>query len=247
MTAFLFLVLLMQLGEAQSDWRGLETTSFNWARSDISHVFILEERTTEEAYRLRIQAPDKSEFVFPVPYGFVRLEDERSMKDLAVDNLLRSSYLYMSPRLRDRAGRPMLVVLGDARASNPGSLTILAVDRKSRPKIVLNFENFELTATEDVDGDGRPEIIGLHSISQALTQQLSTYDPFSVYRLNLRTDKAVFSLALSRAYNLKRYAWAGPKGSEKILAVQCPGKDRPLLMTAARAYRFIEKGGCRKH
>lgn len=247
MTVFLLLILqLAQISQSQSDWRVVETTKFDWSKSASSQTFILEERHEKE-FRLTIQTPGRTDFILPVPNGFVVLRDDLVMKQLAADNLLSSSYLYLSPRLRDRLGRPMLVVVGEALASGPGSLAIIRLDRKGFPRIVFSSEEFELTATEDLDADGRSEIVGLHCLSQAMTEELSTYDPVSVYRLNRRTDKAVFSLALTKAYNLKHYAWAGPECSEKTLTIWCAGENKPLVMNAQRAWQFIERGGCGKH
>lgn len=244
MTAFVFLILqLVWLAQPQGGWRAVETTRFDWDKSTSSQTFILEKRHEDE-FRLRIQAQGHTDFILPVAKGFVRLSDEIVMKELAADNLLSSSYLCMSPRLRDRSGRPMLLVLGDALASSAGSLAIIGLDQKGFPRIVFRSEEFELTGLEDLDGDGRSEIVGRHCISQALGDNVATYDPYSVYRLNPRTGKAVFSLPLTKAYNLKNYAWAGPHCSEKVLTVWCASKDKPLVMSAEKAWGLIGNGGC---
>ena len=241
MIACLFIILqLVHFSPPQGDWRAIETTRFDWSKSASSQTFILETRSDTES-RLRIQTPGQADFIVSIPDGLLPLNDEFVTKEVVTDNLLRSSYLYMAPRLRDYANRPMLVVFGAGLGSSPGSLNVIALDQRGLPVIVLSSEEFSLSAIKDLDGDGRSEIVGLHCLSQELGEDVTTYDPYSVYRLNLRTGKASFSLALSRAYNLKNYAWAGPKCSEKIVAVWWPSKDKPRLMSAERASRLNRK------
>ena len=243
MTAFIFVILgLLQLTQQQGNWQVVEATRYEWDKNAGAQVFVLEQRNDTE-FRVRIETPGHADLVLPIACGFVRLRDDVFVnKQLIADNLLSSSYLYLSPTLKDRYGRPMLVVFGDAVASDPGSLKIVALDRTGVPRVVFSSERFLLTDIKDLDKDGRPEIIGQHSISQAVGAHITTYDPASVYRLSRQTDKAVFSLALSKAYNLKNYGWAGPNSSEKFAVVWCTSSDKPVVMSTERALRLYR--GC---
>ena len=240
MTTFLFIILqLVQSWQPQSNWQAIETTKFDWSKS--TQTLILEKRNEEE-FRLRIQTPGQVDFLLPITNGILRLNDEILDKQLLADNLLSSSYLYISPLLRDRSGRPMLLVFGEPRGSDPGGLNVVALGQTRVPIVVFSSEAFQLSAIKDLDGDNRSEIVGLHCLSQEWGTCFSTYDPYSVYRFSYRSGKAALSVALSKAYNLKNYyGWAGPSCSELIAVVRCAPKGKARLMRAARAKRLYGK------
>lgn len=126
--------------------------------------------------------------------------------------------------------------------SDPGSLNIVALNQRGVPAVVFSSKTFQLTAIKDLDGDNQPEIVGLHCLSQEWGTCMTTYDPFSVYRLSAQTGKAVRSIVLSRAYNLKNYyGWAGPNCSEQIAVVKCAPKGKPKVMSTKRAKQLYEK------
>ena len=242
MTPFLFIILhLVHFGQSQGKWQAIETTRYEWSKKSVSQTLIVEKRNDEE-FRLRIETPGRADFLLPIVNGAVRLDDEIINKQLVADNLLNSSYLYLSPKLRDRSGRPMLIVFGEAMGSDPGSLNIVALNQTGVPKVVFSSETFELTAIQDLDADNQPEIVGLHCLSQEWGTCLTTYDPYSVYRFNPRSGSAVRSLALSKTYNLKNYyGWAGPNCSEQIAVVRCDTKGKPRVLSAQKAKRLYGK------
>lgn len=242
MTAFLFIILQLAYSwQSQSNWQVIETTTFEWNKSSGSQTFILEKRNDDE-FRLRIQTRGQPDFLLPIAYAVVRLDNELLDKQLVADNLLSSSYLYISPKLRDRSGRPMLLAFGEPMGSDPGSLNIVALNQRAAPIVVFSSETFQLTAIKDLDGDNRSEFVGLHCLSQEWGTCMTTYDPYSVYHLDDRSGKAVRSLALSKAYNLKNYyGWAGPNCSEQIAVVKCAPKGKPRVMSAKRAKQLYGK------
>ena len=242
MTAFLFIILQLAFSwQSQGKWQVIETTRFEWNKSTGSQTFVLEKRNDDE-FRLRIQTVGRADFVLPIAYGVERLDDETRDKQLVADNLLTSSYLYISPKLRDRSGKPMLLVFGEPMGSDPGSLNIVALNQRGVPTVVFSSETFELTAIKDLDGDNQSEIVGLHCLTQEWGTCMTTYDPFSVYRLSAQSGKAVRSIALSKAYNLKNYyGWAGPNCSEQIAVVKCAPKGKPKVMSAKEAKRLYGK------
>ena len=240
MTTFLFIILqLVQSWQAQSNWLAIETTKFDWSKS--TQTLILEKRDDGE-FRLRIQTPGQVDFLLPLASGVAQLNEKILDKELLADNLLSSSYLYVSPQLRDHSGRPMLLVFGEPLGSDPGSLNIVALGQMRVPIVVFSSKAFQLIAIKDLDRDNRSEIVGLHCLSQEWGTCFSTYDPYSVYRFSYRSGKTALSMTLSKAYNLKNYyGWAGPSCSELIAVVRCAPKGKARLMRAARAKRLYGK------
>ena len=237
---FLLLLSLFSFSHAQANWQSIETTKLEWSQTDRPHTLILE--TREDEYRLRIETHGRPDFVLPIANGVVPLNEQTVDQKLIADNLMKSAYFYLSPKLRDQSGRPMLLIFGEAIASDPGGLHIVALDRKDRPMVVFSSKTFALTAITDLDRDKRAEIVGLHCLSQLWGTCFSSYDPFSVYRLGNRSGKAVRSLPLSKKYNLKHYyGWAGPSCSEQISVVLCAPHGKPRIMSAERAKRLCEK------
>ncbi|HEX7333663.1 MAG TPA: hypothetical protein VF290_19335 [Pyrinomonadaceae bacterium] len=240
MTVYLLLVLsLFSSSQAQANWQAIETTSWQWEGTNRPHTLILETRGDE--CRLRVETFGQPELVVPIANGVVRLDNEIVNQKLIADNLMKSSYFYLSPKLRDQSGRPMLLVFNDAIASDPGGVHIVALDRKNLPVVVFSSDAFELLAITDIDHDKHPELVGVHCLSQSWGTCFSTYDPYSVYRFSSRSGKAVLSVPLSRKYNLKHYyGWAGPGCSEEIAVVRCAPKGKPRVMSAERAKRLYE-------
>lgn len=189
--------------------------------------------------RLRIKGPDRRGFTVVLPGGLDKIQD----KKLTADNLIKSSYLYLTPKLKDAQGRPALVVFGWAYASDPGSLRVLLLGKTGYPTSVFSSDTFYLAALQDIDGDGMSEIIGGHCLSQLWGTCFSTYDPYSVYHLPVSGEgKATLSLELSRRYNLKNYyGWAGPRCSEDLAVVLCAPKGKPRIMSAKEAEKLYSK------
>lgn len=240
MTIYLLLLLsLFSSSQEQANWKPIETTRWEWGQADRPHTLILE--TQGDEARLRIETFDLPDFVLPIANGVARLDNEIVNQELIADNLMKSSYFYLSPKLRDQSGRPMLLVFNNAIASDPGGVHIVALNRKNLPLVVFSSAAFELSAITDIDHDKRPEVVGVHCRSQLWGTCFSTYDPYSVYRFSNRSGKAVLSVPLSRKYNLKHYyGWAGPGCSEEIAVVLCAPKGKLRVMSAARAKRLYE-------
>lgn len=238
-------LLLSQLAPLYSQgakWRPVEATTFHWTENTRPYTFIVEQPAadrSEDAPRLRIKGPAGRGFALVLPGGLDKIQD----KKLTADNLIKSSYLYLTPKLKDAQGRPMLVVFGWAHGSNPGSLGVLALDKTGHPTSVFRSGTFEIAALQDIDGDGLSEIIGVHCLSQLWGTCFSTYDPYSVYHLPVSGEgKATLSLELSKQYNLKHYyGWAGPRCREDVAVVLCAPKGKPRVMSAKEAERLYRK------
>jgi hypothetical protein len=226
-------------------WRPIETTSVEWSQGRGPYTLIVEEledESAEDSPRLRIGVPDGRSLIITAPGGLVTINDGLLLDQrLAGDNLLRSTYLYLTTRLKGPRRSPMLVVFGQAYASDPGSLRVLSLDGSGYPLPVFTSNTFDLTALEDTDGDGNCEIVGKHCLSQSWGKCFTTYDPYSVYRLPVRRGaKAVFSPRLSKTYNLKHYyGWSGPRCREDIAVVLCERK--PRIMSAKEARRLYKE------
>ncbi|MCM3869427.1 MAG: hypothetical protein ND895_01850 [Pyrinomonadaceae bacterium] len=244
----LLLLLLLPIRATQSksvEWRPIETTDLHWFKRGDAYTLVLEGLISdaERDVRLRIKVPGRPDFTLSVPGGVVKLTDGSLDQKVIADNLLKSNYLYLAPKLRDSLGRPMLFVFGEALGSDPGSLHVLSMDKTGYPVNVFKSDTFELAALSDLDGDGKSEITGLHCLGQTGgCRCCSTYDPYSVYRLpRSGVGRATFSLALSKAYNLKHYyGWAGRDCREDIVVVTCAPKGKPRIMSLKKAERLYK-------
>ena len=76
------------------------------------------------------------------------------------DNLIRSKYLYLSPKLRGADGAPALFVFGTPMGDDPGAFRVILLDAKGAPHIALAEDTFDLSEIKDLNGDGVPEIAG---------------------------------------------------------------------------------------
>lgn len=229
---------------AEAKWATLETATFQWVHGRTYQLSLEKSGSEDQAHvRLRIKVPGRHDFTLVVPGDVAKLSEVTGDQKLTQDNLLESTYLYLTPKLKDHLGRPMLVMFGWAYGSDPGSLHVLSLDRSGYPTNVFSSETFELAAIKDLDGDGISELVGKHCLSQLWGTCFSTYDPFSVYRLSQTTSgKARLSLPLSRKYDEKNYyGWAGPTCSEEIAVVLCAPRGKPKIMSANEAKRLYGK------
>jgi hypothetical protein len=221
-------------------WHTVEATTFRWRKGGDTYTSVVKSagQGTEDT-RLLIEVPGRRDFWVSLPSGVVTISDGWLDEKLAAGNLLKSNYLYLTNRLKNEEGTPMLIVFSAAKASAPGGLRVLSLDKTGYPVEVFSDDNFQLTSLTDLDGDGIAEIVGKHCYSQLSGEDISTYDPYSVYRLpRSRASKATYSLLLSRSYNLKHYyGWAGRDCREDVLVVLHPHKGKPRIVSAKEAER----------
>jgi hypothetical protein len=243
MSNFLLIcLLLLQLPAPQdAKWQTVETTTFRWRKGGSPYTLIVESPGRDaENGRLRIKVPGRRDFMLPVSDGVATISDGLLDKKGAADNLLNSDYLYLTPKLKSSEGTPMLVMFGGGGGSSPGSLHVLSLDKTGYPIEMFSSGNFELAALTDLDGDGASEIVGKRCLSQMIGTDLSTYDPYSVYRLpRARAGMASYSLALSKRYNLKHYyGWAGRDCREDVLVALHASKGKPRIVSAKEVERL---------
>lgn len=235
------LVLILALhGISLSQAKTVAQTSYRWDPHRPAYNFVLEVPGDPDVYtQLRIVLPNARQFTFPDSGGTVKIADQLKEKRLVSKNLIRSEYFYFSPELRNKWGVPALVLFGYAYASDPGVIQIFELDSSGIPHKVFDTE-FLLTDIKDLDGDGKYELVGKHSLSQLWGKCFSTYDPFLVYRLpSTGRGKSVPSMELSKSYNLKHYyGWAGPNSSEDLAIVMCAKGGKPVIMKAKDAERI---------
>jgi hypothetical protein len=127
-------------------------------------------------------------------------------------NRLHSKFVY--------AARPMpsnmVILFGHTFDTGPGAMRIIRLG--VTPEQILSENEFDLTDLRK-GADGRSLlVIGKHSFSQMSSMCVSSYDPYSVFKLSDGAKgRFQYSLALSKVYNLAHYAgWAGPDSREDI-------------------------------
>jgi hypothetical protein len=211
----------------KTQWKQIETLRFDWAGAGKTATLILELPLhwddAGDFTRLRIQTPGHPEFVLTDTDGLVNFRRGNCSSPFEFckrKDLVDSNYVLFLPVT---GGRPVLFVFGYAYASSPGSLHALAVDADGAPREIFSENEFDLYDFRDVSDRGLSEIIGRKCMSQEWGNDFETYDPYSVFRVSQAEVKAVYSLSLSKLYNLKRYyGWAGPDCREDIAVVLHP-------------------------
>ena len=192
--------------------------------------------------RLRIQSPEMAEFVLTSDNGWTKYRDSiPSALRSRSRNLVNSEYLYCVSVLFGKANHTLLFVIGWAYASSPGSVHVIELESNRAPVVVFQKDEFEVRDLIDLNGDGRPEIVGLPCLSQEWGDHLLTYAPSHVYILPSGiAEKAMFSDLLSRLYNTQHsYGWAGKDCSDKLAVVlHPPGGGKPRIMEARDAEKL---------
>ena len=230
------LALLQTQPVLATKWQVIDQSELRWVPGQGAYGVAIDQPTrgpgsTHEWQRIRIRTPDGRVFeTRSGPGPLVRVREASLDSSLFLDNEAKSPFLYLSPKLRNPSGTPMLILFGWAYASNPGSLMVFSLDRTGFPIEAFSTNEFDLTSIKDLDGDGIPELIGRPTLSQCGGCDRCSYDPYAVYRfLDAGAGKATYSVGLSQKYNEAHYVWAGPTASEQIVVNHCDLK-RPRLV-----------------
>ena len=238
---------------AQGQWKRVAIYRFDWAGPGQTATAILElpaqHADPGNFTRLRVRVPGHPEFVLFDKDGLVNFRKENCSFHFEFckrKNLIASNYLLLLPV---EGGNPVLFVFGYAYASSPGSLHAIAFGTDGSPREIFSAKEFDLYDFSDVNSDGMPEIVGKKCLSETLGDSKQTYDPYSVFRLpKAPATKAVYSLLLSKTYNLKHYyGWAGPNCREDVLVVlHPPGGKKPMILPSKEAEKLFTKPSPKK-
>jgi|SRR5882762_4593221 len=195
-------------------------------------IFLLESKNTSPEgaiQRLRVLTPGKTEFEYQsdgwsdFKLAFLKGERYYSAKSLV------SSLLVLAVPASSKANSKLLFLLmAGPTGSSPGRLDVFAFDSSGNFSVLMAKDELHLERIVDLDGDGDRELVVSPCFHQFVGPRLTTYDPFHVYKLSLRSAKSSLSLMLTKKYNLEHYAgWAGPDCSEKLVVQTVPnGKPR---------------------
>jgi len=226
------------------DWAIAEEFDFDWQGNSQPAHFKIEQSQDEQISRLTISIKGQKEWVLEnddVWEEFARdfLKEEDFLKKNR--NLAASKYAFsLAPA---PSARPWIFLVTPQYGSDPGSLFVLALDSSSRPAIILKT-TLHIKELRDLDGDGVAEIVGQPCFSQSWSNNLLTYDPLHVYKLESKPKPELkLSLPLTKDYNLKHYyGWAGPECSEELAVVlRPPGGGKPVIMKTEEAKKMLGK------
>lgn len=226
------------------DWGIAEEFDFDWQGNGQPAHFKLEQSAEEQVSRLTISIKGQKEWV---------LENDDVWEEFARDFLKAEDFLKKNKNLAaskyafilapSPSARPWILLVTPQYGSDPGTLFVLALDSSGRPEIILKA-TLHIKEFRDLDGDGVAEIAGQPCFSQSWSDNLLTYDPLHVYKLETTPKPEVkLSLPLSQDYNLKHYyGWAGPDCSEALaVVVHPPGGGKPVIMKTEEAKKMLEK------
>jgi hypothetical protein len=220
----LMLLAIPAVGAAQGAWRTVETTHVG-----AFTLTVQSQADGTDTPRLTIAGPGGATTIVSLSDGLATVKDAMTVKSLAARNTLHSQYVFATGALKAAgAGDRVVVVFGAASDPDPFAIRVLELGANGQVKTLLAEDAFELIAITLPDKSGAPELIGRPSWSQMDTKCLSTYDPQAVYRLS--AGKYVYDEALSKAYALAHYVWAGPKSREDVAVDLC---HKPLRLVPA--------------
>jgi len=226
------------------DWGVAEEFDFDWQGNGQPAHFKIEQSQDEQTSRLTISIKGQKEWVLEnddVWEEFARdfLKEEDFLKKNR--NLAASKYAFsLAP---SPSARPWILLVTPQYGSDPGTLFVLALDSSGHPAIILKT-TLHIKEFRDLDGDGVAEIAGQPCFSQSWSDNLLTYDPLHVYKLESTPKPELkLSLPLSKDYDLKHYyGWAGPDCSEDLAVVlHPPGGGKPVIMKTEEAKKMLEK------
>jgi hypothetical protein len=233
-----------QSQKSPKDWAVAEEFDFDWQGNGQPAHFMIEQSQDEQISRLTISIKGQKDWV---------LENDDVWEEFARDFLKEEDFLKKNSNLApskfafslapSRPARPWILLVTPQYGSDPGTLFVLALDSADRPAVILKT-TFHIKEFRDLDGDGVAEIAGQPCFSQSWSDNLLTYDPLHVYKLESAPKPELkLSLPLSQDYNLKHYyGWAGPDCSEELAVVlHPPGGGKPVIMKTEEAKKMLGK------
>jgi len=226
------------------DWGIAEEFDFDWQGNGQPAHFKIEQSMDEQVSRLSISIKGQKDWV---------LENDDVWEQFAHDFLKEEDFLKKNRNLAQskyavslapsHSAKPWILLVTRQYGSDPENLFVLALDSSGRPEIILK-ETLHIKEFRDLDGDGVAEIAGQPCFSQSWGDNLLTYDPLHVYKLETTPKPELkLSLPLSQDYNLKHYyGWAGPDCSEDLaVVVHPPRSGKPVIMKTEEAKKMLEK------
>jgi len=228
------------------DWGVAEEFDFDWQGNGEPAHFKIEQSAEEQVARLTINIKGQQDFVLDNDDAWDQFKNDfTSAEDFLSKhkNLAASKYAYILSPSNSGKLRPLVFLVTPEYGSDPGNLFVLALDSSAHPKVMLKT-TFHIKEFRDLDGDGVAEIAGLPCFSQTSGEDMLTYDPLHVYKLQATPEPELkLSLPLSQEYNLKHYyGWAGPDCSEDLAVVlHPPGGGKPVIMKTEEAKKMFGK------
>ena len=236
--------LVRKKPELAKDWAVAEEFDFDWRENGAPAHFKIEQSQEEQISRLTISFKGE-------PGRGLVLENDDVWEEFARDFLREEDFLSKNKNLAASkyvfsfalapSAKPLVFLVTPQYGSDPGNLFVLALDFREDPKLILN-KTLHLKEIRDLDGDGVAEIAGQPCFSQSWSDNLLTYDPLHVYKLETTPKPELqLSLPLSQDYNLKHYyGWAGPDCSEDLAVVlHPPGGGKPAIMKTEEAKKIL--------
>jgi hypothetical protein len=228
---------------AGDTWKQVSSFQYDWDHHGAAtFIFELPSAGADgggDFTRLRIQVPGRKEFVLVNEDGWVDYPSDGASISSKLPKTVTSSKHVLAVRAMEK--RTLLFLFGYGYASSFGKFDVVEISEAGDPQVVLHRDEFMLEELRDLDGDGIPEVVGKTCLSQTWGNDLLTYDPFNVYKLDATAGSpAKLSLALSKSYNLKHYyGWAGVKCSEDFAVVlHPPGGGKPVVVSKQKAEKM---------
>jgi len=169
----------------EAKWATVEEFNYRWQPDQPVH-FKLERPENKhidaDFTRIHIHVKGQSDFVLDSDYGDGWMkynnpdEPSKAFARLQEQNLVSSRYVLVVASSLEKGDPPLVLLRTSGVASDTDLLHVISFQPSGKPTVILKT-NLDLRELADLDGDGRPEIVGYPCMSEEFGNGLQTYDP----------------------------------------------------------------------
>jgi hypothetical protein len=238
---------------AATSWKPVDSFTYDWKGDGKPYQFSLDIPSHYDSggdfTRLRIHRAGRLLLTVEDDDGITKISEgigEGKVQELLAANPVKSPHLLFTPTVRGSSRYPLLFLFGCAYASSPGSLHGIALGENGIPNRILHLQTFILTGFDDLNRDGKHELVGKPCLSQSVDDGILTYDPYHIYKFGSTATSAMkLNRPLSKKYNLEHYhGWAGMECREDVAVVlHPPGGGMPIIMETQKAMGLKKDAG----
>ena len=228
-----------------SNWKIIETITYDWDNNKKEDVFILETKEDwsdpGDYLRVRIHLSGKPEYIIDAEGEKIEYYSEYYFYDqprlTKKTNLLNSEYLLLIAPFEKYPQNKILILNDYDYPARPGSIRFLALGSDGIPYVFLNINDAKLYQFEDINNDHIEDIVTVNypEFQRKNKEYMFSpyYPPYSVYLVNYKNDIVIIEgdNSINMEYNKKYYGpWIGSQYIDYIYMVRKLDGSEPRLL-----------------